>query len=86
MLPPIIFPLTTLTLLCLLFSLVVAHGDEHDASAITMNTQDQDSPRSYWSLSDYATLMYWHIGLEVFAWMFVLPISRYLLFCCVELH
>jgi len=30
---------------------------------------------SYWSLTDHATLMYWHIGFELLAWVIVLPIA-----------
>ncbi|MBO1764718.1 DUF2427 domain-containing protein, partial [Escherichia coli] len=29
----------------------------------------------YWSLSEHASLMYWHIGLEVLAWVVVLPVA-----------
>lgn len=43
----------------------------HDAAA----PQPQDEPHSYWSLSEYAALMYWHIALEVLAWVVVAPIA-----------
>jgi hypothetical protein len=43
----------------------------HDAST----PQPQDSGfHGYWSLSEHATLMYWHIALEILAWVVVLPI------------
>lgn len=62
----------------LLLSLVAAHGDEHmDMSAHDApQPQDHAQPRSYWSLSEHATLMYWHIGLEMLAWVVVLPIGK----------
>ncbi|KAF3053510.1 hypothetical protein E8E11_010977 [Didymella keratinophila] len=34
-----------------------------------------DAPQSYWRLTEYATLMYWHIALEVLAWVIVLPVA-----------
>ncbi|KZM25009.1 hypothetical protein ST47_g3887 [Ascochyta rabiei] len=34
-----------------------------------------DAPQSYWGLSEYAALMYWHIALEILAWIVVLPIA-----------
>lgn len=69
-------------LLLPLLPLVAAHGDEHGE---TMNMSAHDAPaphaqaaehQSYWSLSDYATLMYWHIGLEILAWVFMLPVGK----------
>ena len=35
-----------------------------------------DAPQSYWCLTEYATLMFWHIALEVLAWVVVLPVSK----------
>ncbi|KAJ4331891.1 hypothetical protein N0V95_009789 [Ascochyta clinopodiicola] len=44
----------------------------HEAAA----ARPQDGgPQSYWGLSEYAALMYWHIALEILAWVFVLPIA-----------
>jgi hypothetical protein len=62
-----------------LWPLVAAHGDENpDVSAHNApqpQTQDYSQPRSYWSLSEHATLMYWHITLEILAWVVILPVS-----------
>lgn len=64
----------------LLLSLVAAHGDEHmDMSAHDApqpQPQIEGQPRSYWSLSGHATLIYWHIGLEILAWVVLLPIGK----------
>lgn len=65
--------------------LVAAHGDEHNGESMDMNaheapqpqTQDNSQPGSYWSLSEHATLMYWHIGLEIVAWIIILPIGQF---------
>ncbi|KAJ4986875.1 integral membrane protein [Stagonosporopsis vannaccii] len=44
----------------------------HDAPA----PQSQvDGHRSYWSLSEYAALMYWHIALEILAWVVIAPVA-----------
>ena len=70
--------LATAALLLGALPLAVAHGDEHhEASTETPDASqpDQGSPQSYWALSDHATLMYWHIGLEVLAWVVVLPVG-----------
>ena len=37
---------------------------------------ENDGRQSYWSLSEYATLMYWHIALEILAWVVVLPVGK----------
>jgi hypothetical protein len=81
---------TTLTLaiaavLLGLVPLAAAHGDEHmDMSAPTApkpQAQEEGQPGSYWRLSEHATLMYWHIALEMLAWMGILPVGRFLLSC-----
>ena len=63
----------------LLLPLAAAHGDDHaDMSpheAPKPQAQQDGLPSSYWSLSEHATLMYWHIGLEILAWIVVLPIA-----------
>lgn len=73
--------LAAAALLLQLLPLVTAHGDEHGE---TMDMGAHDAPtlqpqveshQSYWSLSEYATLMYWHIALEIFAWVVVLPVA-----------
>ncbi|KAF2685518.1 hypothetical protein K458DRAFT_387482 [Lentithecium fluviatile CBS 122367] len=46
--------------------------DMHDAPP---PVEDNGPPRSYWGLSDHATLMYWHIALEILAWVVVLPVG-----------
>lgn len=35
-----------------------------------------DAPQSYWRLTEHATLMYWHIALEILAWIVVLPVGK----------
>ncbi|KAL6705276.1 hypothetical protein ACN47E_007086 [Coniothyrium glycines] len=59
-----------------------AHGDEHDEAmnpsahdALHFQAHDNEAPQSYWSVSDHTTLMYWHIALEILAWIVVLPIA-----------
>ena len=64
-----------------LVPLAAAHGDGH------MDVGPQDGPKpqapqdsqlaSYWRLSEHATLMYWHIALELLAWVAILPIGRF---------
>lgn len=70
-------------LLLQLLPLVVAHGDEHHGEAMDMSAQDVSvpqpqtaGPQSYWRLTEYATLMYWHIALEILAWVVVLPVGK----------
>jgi hypothetical protein len=59
---------------------VVAHGDEHTDMSAPDAPQPQapggDQPSSYWSLSEHAALMYWHIASEVLAWVVVLPVGK----------
>ncbi|EUC39427.1 hypothetical protein COCCADRAFT_166 [Bipolaris zeicola 26-R-13] len=66
-------------LLLELVPLAVAHGGD---KAMDMNAHDMPKAQpqqagfgGYWSLSEHASLMYWHIGLEVLAWVVVLPIA-----------
>jgi hypothetical protein len=80
--------IATATLLLGALPLVVAHGDEHAGATMDMGahdapkTQTQDQgPRSYWSLSEHAALMYWHIALEILAWVVVLPVGKWLGLC-----
>jgi len=62
---------------------VAAHGDEHidmsahDAAQPQPQPQNDGQPRSYWSLSEHVALMYWHIGLEILAWVVVLPVGKF---------
>lgn len=35
-----------------------------------------EAPQTYWRLTEYATLMYWHIALEVLAWVVILPVGK----------
>ncbi|KAH7085377.1 integral membrane protein [Paraphoma chrysanthemicola] len=66
----------TAAALLLVLPLVAAHGDEHmDMGAPQPQPQDEGAPRSYWSLSEHVALMYWHIGLEVLAWVVILPVA-----------
>jgi hypothetical protein len=68
-------------LLLELVPLVAAHGDEHmnmDAhEASQLQTEEEGRPKSYWSLSEHATLIYWHIALEILAWIVVLPVGKH---------
>lgn len=65
-----------------LLPFALAHGDEHgeamgmSAHATSPPQAHEDGlPQSYWSLSEHATLMYWHVGLEILAWIIVLPVA-----------
>jgi hypothetical protein len=76
--------LATAALLLQLLPLVAAHGDEHDGATMDMSAHAAPAPQpqgdghqSYWSLSDYAALMYWHIALEVLAWVVILPVGEW---------
>lgn len=67
-----------------LLPFALAHGDEHgeamgmSAHATSPPQAHEDGlPQSYWSLSEHATLMYWHVGLEILAWIIVLPVGKY---------
>ncbi|KAL5116814.1 hypothetical protein ACEQ8H_005295 [Pleosporales sp. CAS-2024a] len=44
-------------------------------SSAQPQTLDNGQPQSYWSLSEHAALMYWHIALQVLAWVVVLPVA-----------
>jgi hypothetical protein len=65
-----------------LLPFVVAHGDEHgetmamDMSANSAPALKPEGEGSYWSLSEYAALMYWHIALEILAWVVILPVGK----------
>jgi hypothetical protein len=59
--------------------LVAAHGD---GEAMDMGAHDPPAQQpqdngfgGYWSLSEHASLMYWHIGLEILAWTVILPVA-----------
>ncbi|RMZ70303.1 integral membrane [Pyrenophora seminiperda CCB06] len=66
-------------LLLELLPLVAAHGhgDGMDMSVHdTPPAHSQDNGfGGYWSLSEHASLMYWHIGLEILAWVVILPVA-----------
>ena len=67
-----------------LLPFVVAHDDEHgETMAMDMSANSAPAPKpegegsqSYWSLSEYAALMYWHIALEILAWVVILPVGK----------
>ncbi|KAI8939750.1 hypothetical protein NX059_003495 [Plenodomus lindquistii] len=73
---------TTVLLLATLAS-AIAHGDSDHGDTMDMSApaaapsqpEGDGKLRSYWSLSEHATLMYWHIALEIVAWVVVLPIA-----------
>jgi hypothetical protein len=71
--------IATAALLLALLPLVAAHGDSdgmdmgaHDTSEAQIQN---DGFGGYWSLSEHASLMYWHIALEILAWIVFLPIA-----------
>lgn len=68
-----VLTLATTALLLELFPLVVAHGEVHNEEPA--HVQDSGRLQSYWSLSEHVALMYWHIGLEIIAWIVVLPVG-----------
>jgi hypothetical protein len=49
--------------------------DMHDAPPPP--AADNGAPQSYWGLSEHALLMYWHIALEILAWVVVLPVGKF---------
>lgn len=58
-------------LLLELLPLVTAHGDG-DGMDMSVHDAPESQPQNtgfggYWSLSEHASLMYWHIGLEILA-------------------
>ena len=86
--------LTTVALLLeVLFPLVAAHSDDHNDASMDMpgaappvSAPDNPVPQSYWTLSDHALLMYWHIALELLAWVVVLPVGTSVSILLTELH
>lgn len=75
-----VLTLATAALLLEVLPLVAAHGDEHGDmgahDAPQPHVEDDGRPRSYWSLSEHAALMYWHIALEMLAWVVILPVGK----------
>ncbi|USP73230.1 hypothetical protein yc1106_00504 [Curvularia clavata] len=73
------FAIAAAALLLELLPVAVAHGDDKgmDMGAHDMPKAQPQNPGfgGYWSLSEHASLMYWHIGLEVLAWVVVLPVA-----------
>jgi hypothetical protein len=80
-----VLTLASAALLLEALPLVAAHGDEQNGGSMDMNMHhvppppvvDNGAPQSYWGLSEYALLMYWHIALEILAWVVVLPVGRF---------
>jgi hypothetical protein len=74
----------TAALLLEAIPLVVAHGHGDEPAEGGMELPDAPPPGvvdfnylpSYWSLSEHASLMFWHIGLEMVAWFIILPVGR----------
>jgi hypothetical protein len=58
---------------------VAAHGDGDGMEMSAHNAQESQPQNTgfggYWSLSEHASLMYWHIGLEILAWIVILPVA-----------
>ncbi|KAI2483278.1 hypothetical protein Ptr902_05595 [Pyrenophora tritici-repentis] len=75
--PGVTITATTLLLELLPLAAAHGHGDGMDMSAHDAQpAQPQDNGfGGYWSLSEHASLMYWHIGLEILAWVVVLPVA-----------
>lgn len=71
----------TAALLLEALPLVAAHGDEHNGGSTDTDMHHVATPpaeaQSYWRLSEHASLMYWHIALEILAWTLVLPVGRF---------
>lgn len=74
--------IATAALLLELLPVVAAHGAEHmdmgAADTPQPSISENGQPGSYWSLSEHAPLMYWHIGLEILAWAVILPVGKLL--------
>ncbi len=77
-----ILALTTAAVLLEVLPLVAAHGHQHQDASMDMKSevpppqvQDSETAQTYWRLSEHAAAMYWHIGLEVLAWIFILPVG-----------
>jgi len=75
--PGLTIAVTALLLELLPLTAAHGHGDGMDMSAHDApEVQPQNSGfGGYWSLSEHASLMYWHIGLEILAWVVILPIA-----------
>ncbi len=71
--------IATAALLLALLPLVAAHGDSDGMDMGAHDTPEaqiqNDGFGGYWSLSEHASLMYWHIALEILAWIVFLPIA-----------
>lgn len=80
MLRRVAFSVATAALLLGILPQVAAHGGEdmnmsaHDVSQAEPGQHNQ--PSSYWSHSEHAVLMYWHIALEIMAWVVILPVGE----------
>ena len=84
MLRRVAFSAAAVALLLGILPQVAAHGDEHIETGVHdaphAEPQQYDPASSYWSHTEHAALMYWHIGFEILAWVVVLPIGESLLF------
>ena len=80
---PQLLVLTTAALLLEALPLVAAHGDEHEDAnhemhlAVPSTASDTGLPLSCRGRSDHASHMYWHIALEMLAWVVVLPVGMF---------
>lgn len=87
-----VVPIALGAILLALLPHVAAHRDEHNTEPMNMGHHDapktspaQDgAPKSYWSLNEHAALMYWHIGLEILAWVVILPIGMWRANICLR--
>ncbi|KAF1966755.1 hypothetical protein BU23DRAFT_485531 [Bimuria novae-zelandiae CBS 107.79] len=76
-----VLTLATVALLLEVLPLVAAHDDEHHDGSMDMHDAppqpavDNEAPQSYWRLPEHASLMYWHIALEIVAWVVALPVG-----------
>ncbi len=88
-----VFSTAAAALLLALLPVVIAHGDEHNGDSMDMSPQSgpapvaqQDGvPQSYWRLSEHASLMYWHVALEILAWVVILPVGTLTVYLCLFL-
>lgn len=86
--PALAIAIATAALLLRNLPVVAAHGDDMDMSAHDAPptpTQDGGPPRSYWSLSEHVGLMAFHVGLEILAWVVILPVGKLSQFDCKTL-
>lgn len=65
----------------LLIRIVKSHAEKNPEQGgnRTMAVHGPDYPPTYFGLADYRGLIYGHVSLMILAWVFVLPIGKYIL-------